>query len=287
MDTGKKQAFLIMAHSHMNQLKLLISLLDDPLNDIYVHVDAKCRSFNEVEFKTNYSQLVFISRGSLTWGAYNLVECELCLLKEAVKYGPYAYYHLISGQDLPIKTNKEIQTFFSGTDEYISGEKGDTGGRAKYYYFFQDKTGRNFHQHRSVLAILEWILLYFQRALGLFGFKRRQPELFKGNQWFSITENMARYLVGKEKWIRQHFHHTLCPDEFALQTTAYYSPYVGNISERKTREIDWQRGGPYVFKTVDFELLKGSEAFFARKFDEDIDNNIICLLSNWLRQSDC
>ena len=76
------------------------------------------------------------------------------------------------------------------------------------------------------------------------------------------------------------------PDEFALQTTAYYSPYVGNISERKTREIDWQRGGPYVFKTVDFELLRESEAFFARKFDDVVDNNIINLLSSRLRQSE-
>ena len=41
------------------------------------------------------------------------------------------------------------------------------------------------------------------------------------------------------------------------------------------------------FSDIKEELFQAGEAFFARKFDEDIDNNIICLLSNWLRQSDC
>lgn len=36
-----KHAYLIMAHKDPEQLKLLISLLDDPRNDIFVHCDKK------------------------------------------------------------------------------------------------------------------------------------------------------------------------------------------------------------------------------------------------------
>ena len=34
-----KSAFLILAHTEFELLRLLISCLDDPRNDIYVHFD--------------------------------------------------------------------------------------------------------------------------------------------------------------------------------------------------------------------------------------------------------
>ena len=34
----KKHAFLIMAHNQFDLLEMLIKLLDDPRNDIYLHI---------------------------------------------------------------------------------------------------------------------------------------------------------------------------------------------------------------------------------------------------------
>ena len=42
-----------------------------------------------------------------------------------------------------------------------------------------------------------------------------------------------------------------------------------------TRHIDWNRGYPYVFRDGDYEELKSVEALFARKFDLNVDQNII------------
>ena len=50
MGTDKRHAYLILAHHHFGQLRKLISLLDDPRNDIYVHVDRKAE-FNPEEWK--------------------------------------------------------------------------------------------------------------------------------------------------------------------------------------------------------------------------------------------
>lgn len=36
-----KHAYCIMAHGNWQQLQLLVTLIDDPRNDIYLHVDAK------------------------------------------------------------------------------------------------------------------------------------------------------------------------------------------------------------------------------------------------------
>ena len=39
--------------------------------------------------------------------------------------------------------------------------------------------------------------------------------------------------------------------------------------------IDWRRGDPYVFKDEDKELLRKSDKLFARKFNSQIDADII------------
>ena len=38
-----RHAYLILAHKNFGQLRKLIELLDDPRNDIFVHVDAKAK----------------------------------------------------------------------------------------------------------------------------------------------------------------------------------------------------------------------------------------------------
>lgn len=44
------------------------------------------------------------------------------------------------------------------------------------------------------------------------------------------------------------------------------------------REIDWKRGRPYIWRKVDYENLSRSKKIFARKFDANVDKDIINLL---------
>lgn len=50
------------------------------------------------------------------------------------------------------------------------------------------------------------------------------------------------------------------------------------------REIDWQRGTPYVWRNSDFDYLINSDCMFARKFDVNIDNEIIQRIINHIKQ---
>lgn len=114
----QKHAYMIIAHNEFDLLEILVRLLDDPRNDIYVHIDAKVKNFDFKSFQalTQYSRLRFTPRRiSATWGDFSLVNTELLLLQTAVAgedpAQPYAYYHLISGVDLPIKSNDDIHAF--------------------------------------------------------------------------------------------------------------------------------------------------------------------------------
>lgn len=41
------------------------------------------------------------------------------------------------------------------------------------------------------------------------------------------------------------------------------------------RLIDWKRGKPYIFRSGDYNQLISFNKMFARKFDEDVDFDIV------------
>lgn len=62
----------------------------------------------------------------------------MILLEMAVSHKKYDYYHLLSGQDLPIKTNDYIQNFFISHQgkEFVAFDKKkfDCQTRVQYRY---------------------------------------------------------------------------------------------------------------------------------------------------------
>lgn len=278
----KKHAYLIMAHTNFNQLQTLISILDDPRNDIYVHVDKRATKFNERYYVTKFSKLIFINRKAVNWGAYSQIDCEIRLLKAAKDSGiTYSYYHLLSGLDFPIKDQNYIHSFFEKNEgkeflDFDPKSDNNTFDRVKYYYFFQDFIGRNKGKIPGILYYLQERSITIQRKIGT---KRKFTfPMYKGANWFSITNDLVTFVLQQKSNIRKRFRYTLCADEIVLQSIAMNSPYRQNIVNCSLREIDWTRGEPYTYRTGDLSILKASTALFARKFDESVDNNIISLL---------
>lgn len=83
-----RHAYLIMAHDNFEQLIILLKLLDNENNDIFIHIDNKVvfpqESFNDCCIKSK----VFIYQDiSVFWGTSSLMECEFSLLKKAYEVG--------------------------------------------------------------------------------------------------------------------------------------------------------------------------------------------------------
>ena len=110
-----------------------------------------------------------------------------------------------------------------------------------------------------------------------------------GSQWFSITDEMARYVISQEEWLWKTFGHTIICDEIFLATLAAASPLRDRlyrnpdnppeVKASRIRLIDWTRGEsirhPWTFRAGDFEMLMNAPQFWARKFDEKVDSEII------------
>lgn len=61
-------AYLVAAHHQMQLLQILLHLIDDERNEIYLHVDKKCKEFKEEDFRQTVkkAKIHFIERRSVT-----------------------------------------------------------------------------------------------------------------------------------------------------------------------------------------------------------------------------
>lgn len=276
-----KHAYLIMAHNQFDQLRKLVLLLDNPRNDIYVHIDLKSESFDQALFLdiTKHASLFFIDRKKVTWGAFSQIKCEISLLENATK-SYHDYYHLLSGLDLPIKSQDEIHAFFDSNQgtEFLYMHEGvmerkNYRDRIQVYHLLQELIGKK--KSDSFLFNVERGILKIQDLLKVNRLKNSGLEYRKGDNWFSITHELAQYVVSKATQIRKMYKFTLCADEIFLHTLAWNSQFRDRVRSDSKRMIDWKRGRPYTFRLEDFDTLMSSPCFWARKFNQDIDPNIV------------
>lgn len=284
-------AIMIIAHDQFDLLEKLITALDDERNDIFVHIDAKVKDFDFRRFKSipKRSEIHFTKRVNVTWGDFSQVRAEMLLIDAAVKNETenrrYSYYHLISGCDLPVKSNDEIHSYFEKNNgkEFIhfsSNKVSDSSvGRIRYYHFFRGK--RTF-----IRKLVSFSILKIEMLLGVNRLKKNNIKVQKGCNWFSITGDFARYIAeNMDKW-EHMFRYSYCADEVFVQTIFMNSPFQDNLFMPNcndnhlacARLIDWKRGNPYVFRKEDMDLIKSSPAIFARKFSMKIDSDIVDMI---------
>lgn len=282
-----KFAYLIMAHKNPEQLKLLLKLLDYEENRIYLHIDRKSPMAKDPDqFRiVKYAKLFVFAKYKVAWGSFEQTRAQMFLLEEAVKDGS-DYYHLISGQDLPLKTQKELQTFLEKHrgKEFIHFEQREPM-KAAYMPFYNTSCYAKNRRIRYLYKVLDNKLVSWQQKRGV------HRELYKGANWFSITHELAKAVAAEKKKVLRQVKNWHNSDEYVLQTffIKQYDiekKYGGYECDNKDclRYIDWKRGNPYVWRLEQYEELMSSPYFFARKFDEQIDSAIIEKIYNQLKR---
>lgn len=270
----EKHAYLIIAHGEFDILRSLIDLIDDSRNDIFVHFDKKCTTLPHIEVKKS-NLFILKKRIDVRWADISLVETEMLLFEFASSNGKYSYYHLVSGVDMPVKSQDYIHEFckLHGGKEFVGyvNTPIDLSMTNRYHLLTRQYRPKNILS-KAFFRVVRWIVEF---PLNLIMPSRKIPfEIKKGCNWVSITDDFCRYLVSQKDLIMKVFRHTKFADERFLQSVLWYSPYISNIynldSEYDSclRCIDWNRGNPYVWKKEDVDSLLESSGLFARKFSE-------------------
>lgn len=285
-------AYLVMAHNDFYILEKLVQLIDDERNDIYLHIDKKVKEFPFEEYRTlvKKSRIFFVKRRNIQWGSFTMIKTELELYQAAAQVG-YDYYHLLSGVDLPIKSQDEIHSFFDSYRgmEFIACHNSyeprynDRKHRFQYYHLFND-----YGVMRRGIRRLNRILLDFQRVVGIDRYKDKY-EYYFGANWASLTHQAVEILLSHRKVIHKRYSFSHCCDEVYKQTILMNegvnlfkgeNPIARLIVWGET-DGDWH---PKIFTINDYEQLHDSKnCMFARKFSTRVDKEIIDIIYEQVR----
>ncbi len=291
--TQPRHAYLITAHNKKAQLLTLLRLLDDPFNDIYLHIDKKAQGFEEAELAAAAPscRVQLVPRLDARWGSEVFIDAIVSLIALASEE-EHAFYHLLSGVDLPLKTQREIRAFFDAHagQEFVSFER-ETAKPAVI-----ERRIAHWHWQNPIHPLLKKLdrrlapaFGSLQKLLGINRMKHASVVFQKGGVWFSITHALARYAVETMPRYRAYYRSSSCADEIWLQTLVANSPFM----ERRAfmgwddemaatmRYVDWSGGGasPRTLMSADYDMLMESGMLFARKFDADKDAAVIQRIS--------
>ena len=270
-----KHAYLIIAHNGFEILKRLIQALDDERNDIYIHFDRKLNHYPDC--RTSYAKLTFLEeRMDVRWGDISVVDAEFALFDEAYRRGEYSYYHLLSGVDMPLKTQNYIHRFFekNAGKEFVGYYQGNISKEIDRKVCRWHLFPKSFKETEGGLAVTKRVLRAgCVRLQSLLGIRRNKDINFrKGTQWLSISNELVGYLLQQQKEVRRVYTHTFCADEIFVQTICWNSSFRDRVYDMHDeghgclRMIGWKDNQLEEWKEKDFEILMNSEALFARKF---------------------
>ena len=288
-----KHAIMIMAHKNAAQLKRLAAFFVKNC-DVFIHIDQKSLiTRDEVSDIQSLPQVKrVLQTHSVHWGGTSVLDCEMNLLKVAYEESDADYFHLISGQDYPVRPLSYFLDFFcrnAGKEffNYIHLPhprwENNTFRRLQYFYPY-DWASEKPNPRRWVKEQVEE-----QEKRGI---KRPIPDIFAhlygSSQWFSITRFAVKTLLNYTQEYPELYRRlwmTFAPEE------CYVATVLMNLLEREKivpdnkRFIRWhyENGNrPANIGKEHFRYLLESDFLFARKFEPPYSDKLRPLIERYL-----
>jgi len=279
-----KLGFIVLAHHYPEQLGRLVRQLAAPQARFFVHVDRGAARAVWAAMRNalaDIERVTWLPRYYTHWGSFALVRAALAGLRAALAEG-CDYALLLSGQDYPVQPVAALEAFLarSGGASFIhlrplpDGDWPREGaGRIERWYFVW--YGPGFRQRRKlergVSKLLNWLRGPRRLPRGL------TP--YGGSQWWCLSARAAAEVVAFTRDNTRaagFFRHVLIPDEAFFQTALWNSPVRDTLTGRNLTYLDWN-GPPFprVLGLEDFEALRASGCFFARKFDPALSGPLL------------
>ena len=281
-------AYIISAYKYPQQLIRLIRRLHNSQASIFIHIDRKTdeREYEDVVQAIGHMpDVYFLKRYHCYWGEFGHVQATREGIKQLIERAiPFDYAILLTGQDYPIKTNRQIVDFLrqsSGTSfmDYFSlpHEEWQYGGLNRI-----ERWHIRFFQRRYIFPMdrSTWIKRRFPRGFQPFG----------GSSYWCLANECIEYIYRRVKDrpdLLRFFRSVDVPDEIFFQTILMNSPLREHIANDDLHYIDWKDlngGSPGILCKADFEAIMQSPKLFARKFDMTVDPDVLDMIDRVIEE---
>lgn len=278
-------AHLIMAHKNPMQLLRLVNRLKCNNTDVYIHVDAKVdiKPFNQVALPAG---VTFIDkRNNCTWGGFNFVQAIFNSMHEIIQSNRnYDFINLLSAQDYPIKNIDIFNEYLSANinNNFISFETDENSEwwqKASARYQKYHLTDFNLRGKYFLQSIINKIMPIRKLPHHL------KPFGSNKSCWWTISGACAAHITQSffaDDKLRKFLKYCWGIDEIIIATLIMNSPYKNSVINNNLRYIDWSEGNanPKILLKTDLNNILNSGMFFARKFDAEIDTEVLDALDS-------
>lgn len=286
-----RHAFIILAYNELELLKKLIARLAEISCDLYLNIDGKMKisESDDLYFK-KHSAIRYYQRNKVSWGGYSILQTEMRLLAFAQNEGRADYFHILSGQDYPVKPMRLFLRYFECREKKcflncIKASYEKVSDRMLFYKPYDIIQARTLWGDKilDLLKKVQWHLPIERNLSSV------PNEVWLGSQWCSLTKAACSFILEytkKNSKFYRRLKHTFAPEEVYFPTIL-----INDFKDEKLeiknnlRFIRWveENGNiPANLGVEHFKFLANKKYFFARKMSMPISSQLINLIDKYL-----
>lgn len=296
-------AFLILAHKNPRQVARLFETLYRPDDVIVLHFDRRAdRALHDLgaTWSRQHANVRVLRPRTILWGGYEMAAVQIEAMVTALAVSDrWSHFINLTGQDFPIRPLAQLEARLAATpganyvswfDPVIKPLWKNARDRLSRFYFewpWLDRVLRWPGFGRRLRRLLRWE----NQLPHLPGWRRSWPDFhyYGGSNHLILSRAGCEYLGTdpEARRIIRWLKHSAHANEIIFQTVLLNSPLASTIINTHLREVDFPAGSPHprTFTIKDFNRLTTSPMFFARKFDDGVDGQVLEWLQARLRAS--
>lgn len=304
-----KIAFLILAHTDVDQLKRLCVKLVD-YGNLYIHIDKRTNKeyLSQINDYISSKELchnvkIINNRVNVTWGGFSQVRAIKLLLEAALEENEPRFDRLfvISGLCYPLYSPSELISYSEANKNkemlaaynLSQGINKEQKQRIELYHFFRDiNLPHKSFLRKSIIGGTKLLLKYLHF--------RKKPyilidgirwDVYKSAEWVGLTRECSKYVLNQlnqKKELVSYFKTSYASDELVVATIVMNSEYRNRAFHIDSYELDklsmlhflHYTDHIWTYDENDFEALIKSGKPFVRKLVSGKSEKLIEMINN-------
>lgn len=260
-------AILIQSHK---PLDYWFRLANDNSNLLFIiHLDKKVDKSVIIKDFHLTENIIFLPdelRVDVKWGGFSQIQATLNLFNFALNNTGAEYFHFVSGEDVVLPSNKNLESILCWNDNSIYMDCCLSKAHQYRVRFYAPHVEKSW-QRKIIGKYFTFVLKTLDRIIP------SNKKYYFGSQWFSIRRNELEILMNT---ITEHdinmFKNKLCPDEHFFQYLLVKNNLLSKISATGNNRYivfdkNYNNGNNPKYLSIDELHQLKSRFFFARKVD--------------------
>ena len=277
-----KVAHLILAYKNPDQLDKLIDIMSIDEFTFFIHLDKKI-DFTDFEYISKRKNVFFIKkRVKITWGSLSMSNAIIESFKEIINHDNFDNISVITSQHLPIKSPKEILNYLIENKDYQFFRCIPYNPENDWWKICETRILK--------YSLIEWKIpgkYKIEKIINTILPNRKTPTNYTivgSPSCYCFTADCVKYIIkeyNENSHLKKYFKYVWGSDEFIFSTIIYNSKFKDKINDCLVyvEFPDKKDGHSKVLRKSDYDKIKNSGKYFARKFDPTIDNEIIDMIN--------